>query len=75
MTRFACPVCQSKHLQFGHIPGWRGMLRFIPRKWSWWSLGVAVLSFACLNCGYVGSYLHKKDVLALRAHRKKQQGK
>ena len=52
-----------------NIPAGFGMLWFTPRKGA---KRYGVLSFVCLNCGYLGNYLHTKDVIELREERKQR---
>jgi hypothetical protein len=58
-----CPSCHGTNLVDGRL----GMTThtFIPEgRWMW--VGYAVKAFVCLDCGLIGQYLDKADILDLQ---------
>ena len=65
----SCPCCTGQRL----LPGKHGVTRhtFCPsRKVNW--IGYDMTAFACVDCGFVGTYVNKEDMEDLRRHFKKK---
>ena len=58
-----CPCCGSKNLKLGKLGAYKHT--FIPEGQFMW-IGYDTKAFVCLDCGFVGHYLHEADIAEIR---------
>ena len=63
--KLKCPSCGGTDLKIGKIAPYRHL--FIPQGRFMWR-GYLSYSFACLDCGFLGHYLLKKDLDDMRRY-------
>ena len=58
-----CPCCHGANLVDGKL-GVRKHTLIPEGRWMW--MGYSSRAFVCLDCGFMGHYLDKADILDLR---------